>query len=337
MSAISTQGTGKVAVVIVSPVSMSGIGAIVDTFALVNELTGGTLFQVDVYSREGIQVVVPGGANLPVGLAFDDSLRCDWLIVIGERFHQSSDDNLFLSQLFRVVQRTALVIGIQHGVWWLARTGQLSGYRVSVHWSFYQQFVEQFECLIKTRQIFEIDRDRATCAGGRATVDFLLELICREHGRALSERVAEILIAAPLRVGDEQQRGPLQREAEHLDSRLRKALQLMASNLEDPLPLDEIARSVGVSRRHLERMFQARLGSMPSKHYLALRLAEARSQVQRTGKSMMQISLSCGFSSAAHFSNVYRERFGLTPREDRRKFVRDSLQDRLYTVPSRHP
>jgi AraC-like DNA-binding protein len=35
----------------------------------------------------------------------------------------------------------------------------------------------------------------------------------------------------------------------------------------------------------------------------------------------VQISLACGFSSAAHFSNAYRERFGVTPREDRRNWI----------------
>jgi AraC family transcriptional regulator, L-arginine-responsive activator len=43
--------------------------------------------------------------------------------------------------------------------------------------------------------------------------------------------------------------------------------------------------------------------------------------LQRTSKSVVQISLACGFSSAAHFSNAYRERFGVTPREDRRNWI----------------
>jgi AraC family transcriptional regulator, L-arginine-responsive activator len=52
-----------------------------------------------------------------------------------------------------------------------------------------------------------------------------------------------------------------------------------------------------------------------------LRLAKARTQLQRTSKSVVQISLACGFSSAAHFSNAYRERFDVTPREERRNWL----------------
>jgi transcriptional regulator GlxA family with amidase domain len=60
---------------------------------------------------------------------------------------------------------------------------------------------------------------------------------------------------------------------------------------------------------------------MPSKYYVNLRLTKARTQLQRTSKSVVQISLACGFASAAHFSNAYRDRFGVTPREERRNWI----------------
>jgi transcriptional regulator GlxA family with amidase domain len=37
----------------------------------------------------------------------------------------------------------------------------------------------------------------------------------------------------------------------------------------------------------------------------------------QTSKSIIQIGLSCGFSSGPHFSSAYRNFFGATPREDR--------------------
>ncbi len=36
-----------------------------------------------------------------------------------------------------------------------------------------------------------------------------------------------------------------------------------------------------------------------------------------TSKSIVQIGLSCGFSSGPHFSSTYRTHFGITPREER--------------------
>ncbi|MFW9606425.1 MAG: helix-turn-helix domain-containing protein, partial [Pseudomonas sp.] len=71
------------------------------------------------------------------------------------------------------------------------------------------------------------------------------------------------------------------------------------------------------SRRQLERIFRQGLNSVPSQYYLELRLTRARQLLQQTSKSIIQIGLSCGFSSGPHFSSAYRSFFGITPRDDR--------------------
>lgn len=310
-----------VAIVALAPVSMSGIGPVVDVLALANEIDGRLLYRSRIYSSDGRPVPLSGGACLPADGAFDDGVACDWLIVVTERFQQFADYRPFLVSLARVAQRTPLVTGIHHGVWWLAMAGQLAGYRVSVNWESFQQFAEQFERSIVTQQIFEIDRDRATCAGGQASADFMRAMIERDHGPELAERIADALGLGALRTGEERQRIPYVTAPGERHPHLNDALQLMEANVEDPLTTDEIAALVGLSRRQLERLFRQYLGSVPSKYYLGLRLMKARMQLRRTSKSIVQVSLACGFASAAHFSNAYRERFGVTPREERRNWT----------------
>ncbi|MEX3957957.1 GlxA family transcriptional regulator [Trinickia sp. EG282A] len=311
----------EVAIVALPPVSMSGIGSIVDALTLANEIDGRLLYQARVYSWDGRPVPLSGGALLPAHGAFGDGVACDWLIVVTERFQQFADYRLFLAALSRVGQRTPFVTGIHHGVWWLAMAGQLSGYRVSVNWETFQQFAEEFERSIVTQQIFEIDRDRATCVGGQASADFMLAMIARDHGPELAHRIADALGLGALRAGEERQRIPYVTAPGERHPRLNDALKLMEANIEDPLTTDEIAELVGVSRRQLERLFRQYLAAMPSKYYLGLRLTKAQMQLRRTSKSIVQVSLACGFSSAAHFSNAYRERFGITPREERRSWI----------------
>ena len=99
--------------------------------------------------------------------------------------------------------------------------------------------------------------------------------------------------------------------------KLTQAVLLMEANIEEPLTTDEIAQHVCVSRRQLERIFKQYLNRVPSQYYLELRLNKARQMLMQTSKSIIQIGLSCGFSSGPHFSSAYRNFFGVTPREDR--------------------
>ena len=118
--------TTQVAIVALPPVSMSGVGPIVDALNLANEIDGRLLYRWQVCSWDGRPVPLAGGAQGHADAAFNDAIACDWLIVVSERFQQFADYRLFLASLARVGQRTPVVTGIHHGVWWLAMAGQLS-------------------------------------------------------------------------------------------------------------------------------------------------------------------------------------------------------------------
>lgn len=145
-----------------------------------------------------------------------------------------------------------------------------------------------------------------------------MSLIGHAHGAHLVDQIADTLGAPMPRDGSECQRIPYVTAAGERHPRLNDALRLMEANTEEPLDTETIARLVGVSRRQLERLFRQHLDVVPSRYYLELRLAKARSYLLHTGKGVLQIGLACGFTSAAHFSNTYRERYGMSPREDRR-------------------
>jgi len=99
--------------------------------------------------------------------------------------------------------------------------------------------------------------------------------------------------------------------------KLTEAVELMESNLEELISLDDLALLVGISRRQLERLFKKYLGCVPRRYYLDLRLKKARQLLLQTPNSISEIAIACGFVSASHFSKSYREMFGLSPRAER--------------------
>ena len=84
--------------------------------------------------------------------------------------------------------------------------------------------------------------------------------------------------------------------------KLKEVLQFTEANLEEPLPLQDLADYVQLSRRQLERLFLKHLHSTPSRYYLKLRLGRARRLLKQTSRSIVEITSMCGFVTTTHFS-----------------------------------
>jgi transcriptional regulator GlxA family with amidase domain len=203
------------------------------------------------------------------------------------------------------------------GSYLLAKAGLLDGYRCAIHWDRLATTREEFPGVSFTNSIYEIDRDRYTCAGGITAIDMMLHLISLAHGKALAQAISDQLVLDRMRCNLDQQRIPLHHEIGTSQPKLTEAATLMAANLEEPLTIEELSDYVGVSRRQLERLFRCYLDRTPTQYYIGLRLKAARRLLMQTEKSITEISIFCGFSSAGHFSKCYRDEFGLPPRADR--------------------
>ena len=209
------------------------------------------------------------------------------------------------------------VLAVDCGVYWLAAMGISSKVPLAVHWHESDHFKLQFPNQPVANQLFQQSPTLISCAGKLASLDAVLHLIGRyqsaEHLRELSDH----LCLDRIRSEDEKQRLPGHLVGGATQPRLTMALELMEQNLEEPLSTDDIADLVHISRRQLERLFKQYLNTMPAKHYLGLRLAKAKKLLLTTNMSIVQIGLSCGFSSGPHFSSSYKAFYQITPREER--------------------
>lgn len=276
--------------------------------------------------------VVAGGWQLP-GEPWAGKLEgCQKLFLVADEPPAAIAPALS-SVLKQLVRAGCVIGGLSAGVYPLAQLGLLDGYRAAVHWRWQDDFAERFPKVIATSHLFDWDRDRLSACGGMSVLDLLLALLARDHGAELAGAVSEELVVERIREGGERQRIPLQNRLGSSHPKLTQAVLLMEANIEEPLTTDEIAQHVCVSRRQLERIFKQYLNRVPSQYYLELRLNKARQMLMQTSKSIIQIGLSCGFSSGPHFSSAYRNFFGATPREDRNQ-RRSSSPFELSSVPA---
>ena len=229
----------------------------------------------------------------------------------------------------------ALLGGLGCGAAWLAEAGLLAGYRATVHHAQVAWLGERHPHTVFSSSVYEIDRDRLSCGPGTASLDLMIAWLASQHGDAIVAPLLAHLGLERLRGRDERQRAPAVVQVRN--AKVTEAVALMEANLHEPLPTDEIARLVGVSRRQLERLFKQHLDDMPSRYYIELRLARARRLLRHSGQSVLQIALACGFASASHFSNAYRARFGRTPRDERSPRAADWKAHRTPSPPADAP
>ena len=74
----------------------------------------------------------------------------------------------------------------------------------------------------------------------------------------------------------------------------------------------ELARLLGMSTRHLQRLFATRIQLRPGSLLKEERLLSAR-QLLRTASSVKEVAFTLGFRQASQFSRDYKHRFGVRP------------------------
>jgi AraC family transcriptional regulator of arabinose operon len=88
----------------------------------------------------------------------------------------------------------------------------------------------------------------------------------------------------------------------------------------EPLSLEKISDSVGLSVSRCSYLFKAAFGGSLFAYCIDVRLNLAQQQVLYSNLALEQVAEKTGFQSYAHFCRVFRERFGHPPGEYRRKF-----------------
>ena len=88
--------------------------------------------------------------------------------------------------------------------------------------------------------------------------------------------------------------------------------------------LAELAHELGVSDRHLRRVFMSELGVTPIALVQSRRLALAKQLLHDTSLSLAQVAFSAGFGSVRRFNAAFVERFGRAPSSLRRATTRDA-------------
>jgi transcriptional regulator GlxA family with amidase domain len=85
----------------------------------------------------------------------------------------------------------------------------------------------------------------------------------------------------------------------------------------DRKSVTSVATSIGMSEYHFIRLFASVFGETPGQYAVRSRLAKAKTLLASTDATISKITVALGYQSAGSFSNLFKDRFGLTPSQYR--------------------
>ncbi len=186
------------------------------------------------------------GVTVQPGERLGDPARFDYIVVVGGLLEEIPNISpAYTRFLQRAAEAGVPLVGLCTGAFVLHRAGLMQGYRACVSWYCHADFLEQFDGLEPiSDQIFVVDGDRLTCAGGASSAHLAAYLVEKHVGRAQASKSLHIMIIDNAMRPEKPQPGiPLDLKTE--DPMVRRALLLMQQRIDTPLSVTEIARQIG--------------------------------------------------------------------------------------------
>nr|WP_314477080.1 GlxA family transcriptional regulator [uncultured Pseudomonas sp.] len=297
--------------------SAMGFISALEPLRVANRFKAGA-YHWQVLSLDGGAVNASNGMSVNADAALGSQAHCNTLLIVAGFDPLGSYGTKLQYRLRRLDHDGVVLGGIDTGAMVLAEAGLLDGHRATVHWEALEAFRENYPGLDATQELFEIDRQRITCAGGTASIDLMLDLIGHAHGTELAVQVSEQFVLGRIRPRQDHQRMQIAARYGISNRKLVQVIGEMEKHTEQPLGTAELAARAMITRRQMERLFRLYLNDTPSGFYLGLRLDKACQLLRQTQMTVTQVSVACGFELPSYFTRRYKRRFGRCPREERR-------------------
>ncbi|MFD0917694.1 GlxA family transcriptional regulator [Pseudahrensia aquimaris] len=312
--------------------SMIAFATAIEVLRLANRMIGYKTYSWRLASQDGETVTASNSVEVSVNTSLADERRLlsgkdrPSMVFICSGVNVEKFDNKAVHGWLREEHNRGVAVGgLCTGAYILAKAGLLSGKRCAIHWENLPGFAEAFPKADVYADLFEVDGNIYTCAGGTAALDMMLSLVAEDHDENLINAICEQALTDRVRGPHDRQRLPLRARLGVQNARILSIIEMMEANLSEPLTLIEIADHAGLSRRQIERLFRQHMGRSPARYYLEIRLDRARHLLLQSALPVVEVAVACGFVSASHFSKCYRELYGRSPQQERAE--RMALED----------
>jgi transcriptional regulator GlxA family with amidase domain len=260
------------------------------------------------------------GVQVPPTAPLDAARDCNYVFVIGGKTAAPIEDRRsILDALTNADRNSATLIGTGSGLFVLIEAGFFDKLPCATDW---YRGADRDTRFAEVQQIpgvnLMVSGRRVSCAGGLAALELGSWLLERHYSAIGAE------IPAPQELSASSTEGAQNSEAREnpLDPRVLRALKIIERNLgQEPMKVESLASSLGISKRQIERLFQQEMKQPVQQYCRQLRLAYGYWLLLNSPKSITEIATITGFSDSSHFNRCFRTQFAMTPSQARQSKV----------------
>lgn len=141
------------------------------------------------------------------------------------------------------------------------------------------------------------------------------EELGEEVGAIYADAVRLALVAKLLgnADGNGQRRSNGTQKAPLPEWRLKRVVEHVSANYARTITLSDLSAAAGLSRMHFAAQFRQATGLRPREFVLRRRVEAAQEMLLGTQTSLVEVALSVGFQTQAHFTTVFKRFVGETP------------------------
>jgi transcriptional regulator GlxA family with amidase domain len=284
----------------------------------------GAMPKLDIRLVAGEPRTVLRGGGLAFDVPYDLSvLRTADLVIVPEwRDPAEPPPRPVLESLREAHAAGARIAGLCSGAFVLAAAGLLDDRPATTHWALAGVLAQMYPRVrVRPGVLYVDDGEVLTAGGGAAGMDLGLHVIRTVHGAALANRLARYMVVPPHRAGGQAQyvQSPVPDLAD--DDPVAATLNWALERLDQPLPVNVLARRAGTSRRTFDRRFREITGTAPATWLTHQRVLRAQQLLESTRLGVDEIARLCGFSSGAVLRSHFRRILGVAPAAYRDTFA----------------
>ena len=277
--------------------------------------------------RTSISLTVTGIEPLPdllpqhawLVLAGDvEEILCDEQSASGRSRADIADERAIIKWLRDTIQPAHKLICICSGALLAGRAGLLDGRSCTTHHSCCAELSQLApRAKVLDNRLYVEDGNCYSSAGITTGVDLMLHLVGQLIGQFNAVVIARYLVVYLRRSGGDPQLSPWLEGRNHIHPAVHRVQDAIATDPTRSWSLTRLARMVGLSNRHMSRLFHEHVGMSFMDYNNRLRVSVARELLSQTRLDMERIAERAGFSSSRQLRRAWRRLYETAPREAR--------------------